>query len=335
MSADPVTGIHGAATPVLSVRDLHVGFAGHEGIVTPVDGVDLDLGEGEVLGIAGESGSGKSLTLKAIVGLLPRGGAITGDLRFASDGGEPLPYDPAEVRGRGISMVFQEPMTALNPTMRVGDLVGLGTQINRGLSKKQARSEAVELMRQVGVPAPERRARSWPHELSGGLRQRIMIATALSTRPRVLLCDEPTTALDVTVQRQILTLLRRLVDERQMSMILVTHDLPVLGHLADRIAVMYAGRFVEVNEARTLFRAPKHPYTHALMHAAPVIDLVEELEGISGHPPDPRQFPDGCRFRDRCRHALPECAGASYRLVESGGGAASACIRSLELVGVR
>ena len=321
---------------VLSIRDLHVSFSGRGGRVSPVDGVDLDLAAGEVLGIAGESGSGKSLTLKAVVGLLPRGGAATGDLRFAPDDGELLAYDPVEVRGRGISMIFQEPMTALNPTMRVGDLIGLGTRINRDRSKQQARAEAVELMREVGIPAPERRARSWPHELSGGLRQRVMIATALSTRPRVLLCDEPTTALDVTVQRQILALLRRLVDKRQMSMIFVTHDLPVLGQLADRIAVMYAGRIVEVNEARTLFRAPKHPYTHALMHAAPVIDVAEErLEGISGSPPDPAEFPDGCRFRDRCPHALPECAGASYRLIESDAGAASACIRSLELVGVR
>ena len=321
---------------VLSIRDLHVSFSGRGGRVSPVDGVDLDLAAGEVLGIAGESGSGKSLTLKAVVGLLPRGGAATGDLRFAPDDGELLAYDPVEVRGRGISMIFQEPMTALNPTMRVGDLIGLGTRINRDRSKQQARAEAVELMREVGIPAPERRARSWPHELSGGLRQRVMIATALSTRPRVLLCDEPTTALDVTVQRQILALLRRLVDKRQMSMIFVTHDLPVLGQLADRIAVMYAGRIVEVNEARTLFRAPKHPYTHALMHAAPVIDVAEErLEGISGSPPDPAEFPDGCRFRDRCPHALPECAGASYRLIESDAGAASACIRSLELAGVR
>ena len=321
---------------VLSIRDLHVSFSGRGGRVSPVDGVDLDLAAGEVLGIAGESGSGKSLTLKAVVGLLPRGGAATGDLRFAPDDGELLAYDPVEVRGRGISMIFQEPMTALNPTMRVGDLIGLGTRINRDRSKQQARAEAVELMREVGIPAPERRARSWPHELSGGLRQRVMIATALSTRPRVLLCDEPTTALDVTVQRQILALLRRLVDKRQMSMIFVTHDLPVLGQLADRIAVMYAGRIVEVNEARTLFRAPKHPYTHALMHAAPVIDVAEErLEGISGSPPDPTEFPDGCRFRDRCPHSLPECAGASYRLIESDAGAASACIRSLELAGVR
>ena len=325
-----------AAEAVLSIRDLHVGFTGHRGSVTPVDGVDLDLAEGEVLGIAGESGSGKSLTLKAIIGLLPRGGAIRGDLRFSGDDGPPAPYDPVEVRGRGISMVFQEPMTALNPTMRVGDLIGLGIRLHGGRSRREAREEAVELMREVGIPLPERRARAWPHELSGGLRQRVMIATALSTRPRVLLCDEPTTALDVTVQRQILRLLRSLVDERGMSMIFVTHDLPVLGEVADRIAVMYAGRIVEANEARTLFRAPLHPYTHALMHAAPVIDVAEErLEGISGRPPDPREFPDGCRFRDRCRHAVPECAGASYRLADVGGGAASACIRTLELAGVR
>ena len=304
--------------------------------MTPVDGVDFDLGRGEVLGIAGESGSGKSLTLKAVVGLLPRGGTARGDLRFAPEAGQPVPYDPAEVRGRGISMVFQEPMTALNPTMRVGDLVGLGIRLRRGCSKQEARTEAVELMREVGIPSPERRARAWPHELSGGLRQRVVIAAALSTKPTVLLCDEPTTALDVTVQRQILALLRRLVGERQMSLIFVTHDLPVLGQLADRIAVMYAGRIIEVNEARTLFRAPRHPYTHALMHAAPVIDVVvERLEGVSGRPPDPRAFPAGCRFRDRCPHAVDDCAGAPYRLADAGDMALSACIRRLELAGVK
>ena len=325
-----------AGAPVLSIRDLHVAFSGPRGEVTPVDGVDLQLRAGEVLGVAGESGSGKSLTLRALVGLLPRGGSARGDLRFASGGGPPAPYRPAEVRGRGMSMVFQEPMTALNPTMRVGDLVGLGPRMHAGRTRAQARAEAVEVMREVGIPLPERRARSWPHELSGGLRQRIVIAAALSTRPRVLLCDEPTTALDATVQRQILRLLRRLVDERRMSMIFVTHDLPVLGQLADRIAVMYAGRIVEVNEARTLLRAPRHPYTHALMHAAPVIDAASErLEGISGHPPDPRRFGEGCRFCDRCIHALPECGRAPYRLADAGDGAASACVRSLELAGVR
>ncbi len=331
-----MTGPGAPDDAVLSIRDLHVTFPGPRGGVAPVDGVDLDLRAGEVLGVAGESGSGKSLTLRAIMGLPPRGGSVSGDLRFAPGDGPPEPYSPAEVRGRGISMVFQEPMTALNPTMRVGDLVGLGPRMHAGRSRAQARAEAVEVMRDAGIPLPERRARSWPHELSGGLRQRVVIAAALASRPRVLLCDEPTTALDVTVQRQILSLLRRLVDERHMSMIFVTHDLPVLGQLADRIAVMYAGRIVEVNEARALLRAPRHPYTHALMHAAPVIDAAaERLEGIPGRPPDPRCFGDGCRFRDRCAHARPECAGAPYRLVDSGAGAALACIRSLELAGVR
>ena len=333
-----MTGAAGPAAGalVLSIRDLHVTFSGPGDEVTPVDGVDLDLRAGEVLGVAGESGSGKSLTLRAIMGLLPRGGSVRGDLRFASGDAPPAPYDPTEARGRGMSMVFQEPMTALNPTMRVGDLVGLGPRMHAGRTRAQARAEAIEVMRVVGIPLPERRARSWPHELSGGLRQRVVIAAALSTRPRLLLCDEPTTALDVTVQRQILALLRRLVDERHMSMIFVTHDLPVLGQLADRIAVMYAGRVVEVNDARTLLRAPRHPYTHALMHAAPVIDAASErLEGISGRPPDPRRFGGGCRFRDRCVHALPECGQAPYRLADANAGAASACIRSLELVGVR
>ncbi|MXW35072.1 MAG: ABC transporter ATP-binding protein [Acidimicrobiaceae bacterium] len=326
----------GSAGSMLSIRNLQVSFAFQHGTIVPVDGVDLDLGEGEVLGIAGESGSGKSLTLRSIIGLLPRGASATGDLRFSVDGGSPAAYDPAEVRGRSISMVFQEPVTALNPTMRVGDLVSLGIRLRGGRSKRRARTDAIDLMRQVGIPMPGRRARAWPHELSGGLRQRVMIATALSTRPRLLLCDEPTTALDVTVQRQILNLLSGLVAELGMSMIFVTHDLPVLRQLADRIAVMYAGRIVEVNDTEALFSAPRHPYTHALMRAAPVIDIRnEELAGIGGRPPDPRNFGGGCRFRDRCAHALPECVEASYRLVATSDGAASACIRQLDLAGVR
>ena len=322
---------------MLSVSDMHVSFSGRRGTVTPVDGVDLRVAQGEVLGIVGESGSGKSLTLKAILGLLPRGGFVSaGDLRFSGEGGEPQPYDPVAVRGHGMSMIFQEPMTALNPTMRVRDLIGLGLRLHHGYSRAQARAEVVELMREVGIPAPERRARAWPHELSGGLRQRVMIATALATRPRLLLCDEPTTALDVTVQRQILTLLRRLVVERGMSMIFVTHDLPVLGQLADRIAVMYAGRIIEIDQTARLFRRPRHPYTHALMHSAPVIDATEEtLAGIGGRPPDPRAFPPGCRFADRCPHVVRECRYAPYRLVPAGERAASACIREIELQGVR
>ena len=233
-------------------------------------------------------------------------------------------------------MIFQEPMTALNPTMRVGDLVSLGIRLRGGVSKRQARAEAVELMGKVGIGMPERRARAWPHELSGGLRQRVMIATALSVKPRVLLCDEPTTALDVTVQRQILSLLRDLVDQFGMSMIFVTHDLPVLSQLADRIAVMYAGRLVEVSDTQTLFRSPQHPYTHALMRSAPVIDVRSEaLTGIGGRPPDPADFGAGCRFRDRCAHALAECAEAPYLLADTGDGTLSACIRQLDLEGVR
>jgi len=324
------------SSPLLSVRDLHVTFRSKHTEVTPVDGVDLEVAPGEILGLAGESGSGKSLTLRAILGLLPRGGSAKGDLRFAGDNGELVPYDPAAVRGSGMSMVFQEPMTALNPTMRVGDLIALGAQIHQGMSKADAMTEAVDLMREVGIPVPERRARSWPHELSGGLRQRVMIATALSTKPRLLLCDEPTTALDVTVQRQILSLLRRLAEERQMSMIFVTHDLPVLASIADRIAVMYAGRVVEINDSRELFRRPKHPYTHALMHSAPVIDVTEErLVGIEGRPPDPRRFPVGCRFADRCSFVADGCEDAPYRLGEIVDSSGTACVRELDLKGVR
>lgn len=314
-------------THLLEVEELHIGFASGRRRVTPVDGVSLTLSRGEALGIAGESGSGKSLTLKAIIGLLPPGAIVDGGLRFALDGEAPIPYTPAEVHGHGISIIFQEPMTALNPTMRVGDLVAEGPRIHLGLNKEAARERAVELMRQVGIPDPERRARMWPHQLSGGLRQRVMIATALSTEPRLLLCDEPTTALDVSIQDQILGLLQDIRTRLGMSIIFVTHDLAVLGELCDRLAVMYAGRIVETGPVDEVFADPRHPYTEALMHSVPSFAAsTEKLEGIEGRPPDPRDFPPGCRFAPRCRYAQDDCTTAGHELVEIAEGRATACI---------
>ncbi len=314
---------------LLEVEDLRITLQAGSGTITPVDGVNLALGRGEALGIAGESGSGKSLTLKSIIGLLPQGAQVEGNLRFALGDESPIPYTSTDVHGRGISIIFQEPMTALNPTMRVGDLIAEGPRIHEGLSKTAARERAVELMRQVGIPAPERRAKMWPHQLSGGLRQRVMIATALSTRPKLLLCDEPTTALDVSIQDQILGLLQEIRINLGMSIIFVSHDLAVLGELCDRLAIMYAGQIVETGPTDDVFTKPNHPYTEALMTSVPSFDATSvKLAGIEGHPPDPRSFPPGCRFSPRCRYAREDCTEADFELVATDADRSSACIHT-------
>jgi oligopeptide/dipeptide ABC transporter ATP-binding protein len=321
---------------ILEVKDLEVSFTAHGRTVTPVDGVSLTVRRGEALGIAGESGSGKSLALKSIIGLLPPNAAARGDLRYALDEKEPIPYSPTGVHGHGISIIFQEPMTALNPTMRVGDLIAEGPRMHHGLDKNAARTKAVELMRRVGIPTPERRAKMWPHQLSGGLRQRVMIATALSTEPRLLLCDEPTTALDVSIQDQILGLLQELRTSLGMSIIFVSHDLAVLGELCDRLAIMYAGRIVETGPTDQVFANPRHPYTEALMTSVPSFDAsAEQLQGIAGRPPDPRNFPPGCRFAPRCGYVQGDCSSAVHELRTSGDGRATACIHPELIEGVK
>ncbi len=320
---------------LLEVSDLSVTLKRAGKAITPVDGVSLAIERGEALGIAGESGCGKSLTLKAIIGLLPPGAIVGGDLHFALDQDEPIPYTPADVHGHGISIIFQEPMTALNPTMRVGDLIAEGPKIHHGLDRKGARERAIELMRLVGIPSPEKRARMWPHQLSGGLRQRVMIAAALSTEPKLLLCDEPTTALDVSIQDQILGLLQDLRARLDMSIIFVSHDLAVLGELCDRIAIMYAGEIVETGPVDEVFTDPRHPYAEALMTSVPSFHATaERLCGIDGAPPDPASFPDGCRFRPRCRYAQEDCRAAAYRLAPITADRATACIHPELLAGV-
>jgi oligopeptide/dipeptide ABC transporter ATP-binding protein len=319
---------------LLEVQELSVVLGRGEEAVTPVSGVSFHVGRGEALGIVGESGCGKSLTLRAIAGLLPRNAHARGALRFAVDGEHLVPYEPVRVRARGISMIFQEPMTALNPTMRVGDLIAEPMRI-RGLKRARARERAVELMSSVGIPEPARRARSWPHELSGGLRQRVMIAAALATDPQLILCDEPTTALDVCIQDQVLALLAKQRRERQLSIIFVTHDLAVVAQLCERLAVMYAGQVVETGATAEVLRAPAHPYTEALLKSAPSVDeRRDRLTGIAGQPPDPRRFPTGCRFADRCRYAQPDCRAVDPALVERAGmaGRQTACIHP-ELIG--
>jgi oligopeptide/dipeptide ABC transporter ATP-binding protein len=254
-----------------------------------------------------------------------------GALRFGGDG-QMLAYRPEDVRGHGIAMVFQEPMTALNPSKRVGDLVAEGPRLHQGLSRAAARRHAIELLAEVGVPDPERRARAWPWQLSGGLRQRVMIAMALSCEPSVLLCDEPTTALDVSVQDQILRLLDRLRRDRGLALVFVTHDLPVIGQIAQRVAVMYAGRIVESGTTAQVLGRPRHPYTAALLRSAPVVDRpTSRLATIAGAPPEPGRAPEGCRFRPRCAHAAAGCGNEQVLVDLEDDGHLAACERAAEL----
>jgi oligopeptide/dipeptide ABC transporter ATP-binding protein len=340
-----------SAGELLELRDLAVELRSGKTGIRPVDGVSLRVGRGEAVGIVGESGSGKSLTLRAILGLLPPGARTGGTVRFEGGTGSVGGRDRGGGRGgrgrggghgsaggrggngsgggrggSGIAMVFQEPMTALNPTMRVGDLVAEPLR-RAGMSRQAAAGRVVDLMRQVGIPDPAARAKAWPHELSGGLRQRVVIAAALATEPQLLLCDEPTTGLDVCVQDQILRLLRGLADERGMALLFVTHDLAVVGSLCDRVAVMYAGRVVETGPADAVLSAPQHPYTHGLLRSAPSLtEVSERLWSIGGLPPDPRAFPPGCRFAPRCSFAQPDCTRIDGALIPLGADRASACI---------
>jgi oligopeptide/dipeptide ABC transporter ATP-binding protein len=318
---------------LLAVRKLRLEIRRQHDSIVPVDDVSFEVKRGEIVGIAGESGSGKSLTLKSLIGLTPHGTTRSGDLLIDLHGKGLATYDPAAVRGRGVSFVFQEPMTALNPTMRVGELIAQGPRTHQGLAKRAARTRAIELMTDVGIPDPAQRADMWPHQLSGGLRQRVMIAVALSTNPTLLLCDEPTTALDVSVQDQILALLHRIRDQRQISIVFVSHDLAVLGELCDRLVVMYAGRVVESGPANALFEAARHPYTKALTQAMPSLDSNDgPLTTIPGQPPDPTAFPPGCRFAPRCPLADESCRTADHDLTPIGAGRSTACIHSQRLV---
>ncbi len=311
----------------LEVDGLRVELGKGAGAVRLVDGVSFSVAPGECLGLVGESGCGKSMTLRAVLGLLPEGGRVAaGELRLHGSA-----YDPRRIRGSGIAMIFQEPQTALNPLVRAGDLIAEAARA-RGLSRRDARRKAVALMEEVGIADAERRRRAWPHELSGGQRQRIMIAMALAAEPSVLLCDEPTTALDVTIQDQIITLLDRLRRDRGLAMVFVTHNLALLGRIAERIAVLYAGRVVETATSDELIRHPRHPYTAALLRCLPQLDgTAERLTAIPGQPPDPRAVPPGCRFATRCAFVRDECSAADPPLLDVADAHRSACIRWREL----
>jgi oligopeptide/dipeptide ABC transporter ATP-binding protein len=310
MTAVPAASPAGA-DPVLAVRDLRVTFDGPAGPVRAVDGVTFDLRPAEVLAVVGESGSGKSVTAMTLLGLT-RGQArrIEGEVRYGGRNLLDLPdRDLRPVRGAEIAMVFQDPMTSLNPTKTVGRQIVDVLRLHTGASRAQARGRAVELLEEVGIPQPRRRVDAYPHEFSGGMRQRAMIAMAIACEPSVLIADEPTTALDVTIQAQVLELLARLRETHGTAVVLITHDLGIVADLADRVAVMYAGRLVEQAARDRLFYTPQHPYTWGILASVPRIDRAKaaRLTPIEGTPPALDALPAGCAFRDRCPVAFDRC----------------------------
>ncbi|MEV5845470.1 ABC transporter ATP-binding protein [Streptomyces sp. NPDC051985] len=309
--------------PLLQVTNLRAYLASQRGVVKAVDDVSFTLGHGEAMGLVGESGSGKSVMSRAIMGLLPRRADRTGSVRFK--GRELIGLSRKEMSriwGPQISMVFQDPSRSLNPVVTVERQLTEGMRKHLGLGRSQARTRAAELLAEVGVSDPERRLRAYPHEMSGGMCQRVMIAVALSCEPELLIADEPTTALDVTIQRQILDLLRRVQRERTMSMILISHNLPLVAGRTDRVSVMYAGRLAETGSTRQVFDAPRHRYTHALLAATPTIahQRHSPFQLIPGALPNPVQPPSGCRFAARCTHASGPChePGPAMTLIAEG-----------------
>jgi oligopeptide/dipeptide ABC transporter ATP-binding protein len=300
-----------SAGPLLKVDDLRVDFRTEDGVVHAVDGVSFEVNPGEVLAVVGESGCGKSVTAMSLMGLTRSPNAtITG--RADLDGTELIGATDAQlrnVRGEKLAMIFQDPMTSLNPVYRVGDQIAEQILAHRDVSKQEAADRSVELLKAVGIPAAEERVRSYPHEFSGGMRQRAMIAMGLSLEPPMLIADEPTTALDVTIQAQILRLLKGLNEERGLAVILITHDLGVVADIADRVLVMYAGRVVETGTLEQIFYDPQHPYTWGLLGSVMRLDRprAERLAQIRGQPPSLLAPPEGCHFRPRCPHAFNRC----------------------------
>jgi oligopeptide/dipeptide ABC transporter ATP-binding protein len=329
VSGPVVSGPAVSGGPVLEVRDLHVHIATRRGVVKAVDGVSLEVPRGEAIGLVGESGSGKSMTLRAILGVLPPEARVTAG-QVLLDGVDLVPQSVSalnRIRGPKLAMIFQEPMSALNPVMRVGWQIAEGPRVHMGYSRSKAAARAVELMRRVGIPDPERRFRAYPHEFSGGMRQRVMIAIALACDPEVILCDEPTTALDVTIQDQILRLLARLCRESGVSLVFVTHDLPVVAQLCQQLAVMYGGQIIEHGPVQDVFTQPLHPYTLGLLRSAPDVELVRSsLVPIPGSPPSLITPPAGCRFHPRCEFAEPDCQEQVPPLRLLPGGRATACL---------
>ena len=297
---------------VLKVSNLKTYFFTSEGVTKAVDGVDFEVKKGEVLGLVGESGCGKSVTALSLLQLVasPPGKIVDGRVEFM--GNDLLKLDSRqnqEIRGQKISMIFQDPLTCLNPVLKVGYQMSEVFHYHRGLSWKQSLAESVRMLKTTDIPSPEERVKSFPHEMSGGMRQRSMIAMALSCEPALLIADEPTTALDVTVQAQVLNLMKALCRERDTAVLLITHDMGVVAHMCNRVAVMYAGRIVEFSDVFTIFKKPAHPYTEGLLFSLPRLGTKRNrLESIEGQPPQLNRLPQGCAFRPRCQYAIEKCS---------------------------
>ena len=307
------------ATPLLRVEDLQISFdkpgrkrIPEEASLNIVSGLDFEIHREETFGIAGESGCGKSITALAVMGLLPPSAVSSGRLYFQPSGRERLDLLRLDeeskrlLRGKEMGMIFQEPMTSLNPVFSIGYQISETLMIHKGLNRKEALKESVELLRAVKIPSPELRVKDYPHQLSGGMRQRVMTAMAVACKPSLLIADEPTTALDVTIQAEILSLLQEIKEEMGMSIILITHDLGIVAHNVDRAAIMYAGRIVEIAEVSSLFKRPAHPYTIGLIESLPV-EKKHQLKPIPGTVPSPENLPSGCKFSTRCSFRVDEC----------------------------
>ena len=308
---------------LLRVENLRTHFHTQAGVVRAVDGVDLNIAPGRTLGVVGESGCGKSVTALSVMRLIDHPGRIEAGSKilFGERDLAELEEDELQrIRGNDISMIFQEPMTSLNPVYTVGDQIAEAVQLHQRVGAHKATERAVEMMRLVGIPSPDRRVRDYPHQMSGGMRQRVMIAMALSCNPKLLIADEPTTARDVTIQAQILELMKELRDRLGMAIMLITHDLGVVAEMADDVAVMYAGRVVERGPVEAIFNSPQHPYTEALLHSIPVLGMTqaEPLKVIRGMVPSPLNWPGGCRFATRCDYTFDRCLKEDPPLLEAG-----------------
>lgn len=306
----PENAVQSAKDTILKVEDLRIEFRIGRKWYAATRNVDFELKADETLALVGESGCGKSITCRAILGLVDEPGSRTrGSINFKGQELVGLPDRKFQhIRGKDLAMIFQEPMTALNPVMRVGEQISEAITSHMQVSGAEARRRTLELMESVRIPAPEQRYRDYPHQFSGGMRQRVVIAMALACQPSVLLADEPTTALDVTIQAQVLSELRELRERNQMSVIFITHSMGVVAAVADRVAVMYAGEVVEIAEVETVFKEPRHPYTQALLASIPSVESdKEDLQVIPGQVPSIVDFPEACRFADRCPHVMPRC----------------------------
>jgi peptide/nickel transport system ATP-binding protein len=332
--ASPDAAVSVADDRLLVVDNLSVSFGTDDGIVQAVRNVSFELGAGEVLGVVGESGSGKSVSSMAVMGLLPKTATVTGSIRFRGRELVGLSYKQMQpVRGNGIAMIFQDPMTSLNPVFTIGWQLAEAYRAHHDVSKKAAWSRAVQTLELVGIPQPDRRAAQYPHEFSGGMRQRAVIAMSIINNPAVIIADEPTTALDVTVQAQILETLLRIRDEMSSAIVIITHDLGVVAGMVDRVQVMYGGTVVESGPVEEVFEAPRMPYTVGLIGSIPHAGLVgKRLTPIKGAPPSLMNLPPGCTFSPRCPLVIDECRQAEPELSEAGGsGHSSRCIRWQEL----